>query len=100
MLMKVVAITACHTGIAHCYMAADRLIHAAQALSIQIKVETQGAMGIENKISKREFDSADHILLATEISPAESERYAGMNAIFVSVHDAINNPIDLLKKCK
>lgn len=98
--MKVVAITACHTGIAHCYMAAERLIHAAQALSIQIKVETQGAMGIENKISKHEFNSADHILLATEISPAESERYAGMNTIFVSMHDAINNPIDLLKKCK
>lgn len=98
--MRVVAITACHTGIAHCYMAADRLVQAAQTLSIQIKVETQGAMGIENKITKQEFDNADHILLATEISPAESDRYLGKPYTIVSVHDAINNPLDLLKKLK
>ncbi|MDD1782587.1 fructose PTS transporter subunit IIB [Enterovibrio sp. ZSDZ35] len=98
--MKVVAITACHTGIAHCYMAADRLIEAAQVLSIQIKVETQGAMGIENKISQREFDEADHILLATEITPSESDRYEGKNLTIVSVQDALNNPIALLKKFK
>ncbi|WP_028021437.1 PTS fructose transporter subunit IIB [Enterovibrio calviensis] len=98
--MNVVAITACHTGIAHCYMAADRLIEAAKALSINIKVETQGAMGIENKISKREFDSADFILLATEISPAESDRYEGKNPTIVSVQEAINHPLSLLKKFK
>ncbi len=98
--MKIVAITACHTGIAHCYMAADRLIHAAQSLSIQIKVETQGAMGIENKLSKREFDSADHILLVAEIFISESERYEGKNPISLSMQDVINNATDLLKKLK
>ncbi|STO43740.1 EIIBCA-Man [Grimontia hollisae] len=81
-------------------MAADRLVEAARSLNIQIKVETQGAMGIENKISKREFDSADHILLATEISPSESERYAGKPLTMVSVQEAINHPIALLKKLK
>ncbi|CZF79764.1 PTS fructose transporter subunit IIB [Grimontia sp. AD028] len=98
--MKVVAITACHTGIAHCYMAADRLVEAARTLNIQIKVETQGAMGIENKISEREFDSADHILLATEITPSESDRYAGKTLTITSVQEAINHPIALLKKFK
>ncbi|WP_394209338.1 PTS fructose transporter subunit IIB [Enterovibrio calviensis] len=98
--MKVVAITACHTGIAHCYMAADRLVDAARILNIQIKVETQGAMGIENKISKREFDAADHIVLATEISPAESDRYQGKPVCQVSVQEAINHSIALLKKFK
>lgn len=98
--MKVVAITACHTGIAHCYMAADRLMEAAHGLSIQMKVETQGAMGIENKLTKREFDSADHILLVTEISLAEKERYAGKKTILLSMQDAINAPVDALKKLK
>ena len=46
--MKIVAITACPTGIAHTYMAADALLKEAHKMNIQIKVETQGAMGIEN----------------------------------------------------
>ncbi|KLV05592.1 PTS fructose transporter subunit IIB [Photobacterium aquae] len=98
--MKVVAITACHTGIAHCYMAADRLTDAARALSIQIKVETQGAMGIENKLSKRDFDNADYILLAAEIKLSESERFEGKKTVLVSVQDAINKPEFLLKQFK
>lgn len=98
--MKIVVVTACHTGIAHCYMAADRLMQAAQRLSIQIKIETQGAMGIENKLTKREFDCADHILLVTEISLAEHERYAGKTPILLSMQDAINHPVDALKKLK
>lgn len=95
--MRVVAITACHTGIAHCYMAADKLINAAKKLSIKIKVETQGAMGVENKITPQEFDSADLIILATEITLQDAERFAGKKTTHVSIQDAINNPVSLLK---
>ena len=49
--MKIVAITACPTGIAHTYMAAEALEKAAIKMGHKIKVETQGAIGIENKIS-------------------------------------------------
>ena len=48
--MKIVAVTACPTGIAHTYMAADALQKAATGLGLKIKVETQGAMGMENAI--------------------------------------------------
>ncbi len=95
--MRVVAITACQTGIAHCYMAADRLMNAAKKLSIKMKVETQGAMGIENKITAQEFDKADLIILASEIKLEDEERYQGKKFVHVSMYDAINKPVHLLK---
>src|SRR6185369_3893176 len=49
--MKIIAVTACPTGIAHTYMAAEQLEKTAKTLGHQIKVETQGAMGIENELS-------------------------------------------------
>ena len=50
--MKIVAVTACPTGIAHTYMAAEQLEKTAKKLGHTIKVETQGAMGIENELSQ------------------------------------------------
>ena len=96
--MNVVAITACQTGIAHCYMAAERLMNAAKKLNLKMKVETQGAMGIDNRITAQEFDNADLILLVTEIALAEPERYQGKKTIQVSLSDAINKPVFILKK--
>lgn len=53
--MKIVAVTACPTGIAHTYMAADALSKAAPKKGLQIKVETQGAMGIENPLLRSRY---------------------------------------------
>ena len=55
--MKIVAVTACPTGIAHTYMAADALQKAATGLGLKIKVETQGAMGMENMLTARDIAS-------------------------------------------
>ena len=98
--MRIVAITACHTGIAHCYMAAESLLNAGKSLSIQIKVETQGAMGIDNKLSIEEFERANCILLAAEITLLESERYINKNIEVISLQDAINKPKTVLMKIK
>ncbi len=98
--MRVVAITACHTGIAHCYMAAESLLKAGESLSIQIKVETQGAMGIDNKLSMHDIERADFILLASEISLLESDRYANRAVEVISLQDAINKPKTVLLKIK
>jgi len=57
--MKIVAVTACPTGIAHTYMAAEQLEKSARAAGHQIKVETQGAMGIENELSAQEIREAE-----------------------------------------
>jgi PTS system fructose-specific IIB component len=53
--MKIIAVTACPTGIAHTYMAAEALQKAAAALGLKIKVETQGAMGMENSLTARDI---------------------------------------------
>ena len=62
--MRVVAITACPTGIAHTYMAADKLTETAKKLGITIKVETQGAMGVENRLTDQDVERADIVICA------------------------------------
>ena len=57
--MNIVAVTACPTGIAHTYMAAEQIEKTAKALGHHIKVETQGAMGIENELSAEDIREAD-----------------------------------------
>ena len=57
--MNIVAVTACPTGIAHTYMAAEQLAKTGKALGHKIKVETQGAMGIENQLSAEDIRNAD-----------------------------------------
>ncbi|MGH1410760.1 MAG: PTS fructose transporter subunit IIB [Aeromonas sp.] len=75
--MKIVAVTACPTGIAHTYMAADALQKAATALGLKIKVETQGAMGVENSLTARDIASADLVLIASDIEIEQKERFLG-----------------------
>ena len=72
--MKIVAVTACPTGIAHTYMAAEQLEKTARKLGHTIKVETQGAMGIENKLSPTEIQAAGVAILAVDIAIEEPER--------------------------
>ncbi|WP_421306577.1 PTS fructose transporter subunit IIB [Aeromonas veronii] len=75
--MKIVAVTACPTGIAHTYMAADALQKAATGLGLKIKVETQGAMGMENMLTARDIASADLVLIASDIEIEQKERFLG-----------------------
>ena len=90
--MKFVAVTACPTGIAHTYMAAAQLEKTAKKLGHTIKVETQGAMGIENELSQAEIDAAELVILATDIAIERSERFARIRQIKVSVHSVLKNP--------
>ena len=89
--MKIVAVTACPTGIAHTYMAAEQLEKTAKALGHEIKVETQGAMGIENEISAKEASSADVAIFAADIEVEKKDRFTG-RVIQVSVQQAIKDP--------
>ncbi|HNT00529.1 MAG TPA: fructose PTS transporter subunit IIB, partial [Candidatus Saccharicenans sp.] len=66
--MKLVAVTACPTGIAHTYMAAEQLERVARKLGLSIKVETQGAMGIENELDPDDIKEAAAVILAAGIS--------------------------------
>lgn len=96
-MMKMVAITACHTGIAHCYMATAQLTAAAKSLGISLKVETQGAMGIENRLSAQDIQNAEAILLVTEVALIGRERYAHRKTISIDLQEAIRQPKVALK---
>ncbi|MCU0235827.1 MAG: PTS fructose transporter subunit IIB [Acidobacteria bacterium] len=90
--MKIVAVTACPTGIAHTYMAAEQLEKTAKKLGHSIRVETQGAMGIENALSAREIREAGAVILAADIAVQGSERFAALKKVEVSVAEAIKRP--------
>ena len=96
--MKIVAVTACPTGIAHTYMAAEKLEKTAKALGHQIKVETQGAMGIENELSAADITAADGVIFAVDIQVEQRERFDGKKVVQVPVQDAIKDPKGVLAR--
>jgi len=96
--MRIVAVTACATGIAHTYMAAEQLEKTAKALGHQIKVETQGAMGIENELSDSDIRQAQVAILAADIEIERRERFNIVKVILVPVQEAIKDPKGVFDK--
>ena len=96
--MKIVAITACPTGIAHTYMAAEQLEKTAKSLGHQIRVETQGAMGIENELTSKDIRDADVAIFAIDIEVERRDRFSGKKIVQVPVQEAIKNPKGVLSK--
>jgi fructose-specific phosphotransferase system IIB component len=94
--MHILAVTSCPTGIAHTYMAAERLEKAARRLGHTIKVETQGAMGIENELTEDDIRRARVVVFAAGIPVRNSERFAGLRVVEASVQEAIKDPERIL----
>lgn len=93
----VLAVTACPTGIAHTYMAAEALEKAAQAMGIRLKVETNGSGGVQNALTAEEIAQATGILIAADKSVAMA-RFRGKRLISVPVADGIKRPEALLRQ--
>lgn len=89
--MKIVAITACPTGIAHTYMAADALVKAAPKYGVQIKVETQGAMGIENPLTSVDIANADMVLIVSDIEIEHADRFSNITTTQLSIEEVLLN---------
>jgi len=98
--MKFVAVTACPTGIAHTYMAAEQLEKTAKKLGHSIKVETQGAMGIENELSQADIDAAEAAIFAADIAIEQVERFARIRKIQVPVQAALKDPAAIFQKAQ
>jgi fructose-specific phosphotransferase system IIB component len=96
--MKIVAVTACPTGIAHTYMAAEQLGKTARALGHQIKVETQGAMGIENELSEGDIREAQVAIFAVDIEIEKRERFQSIKVVQVPVQEAIRDAGGLIAR--
>lgn len=95
--MKLVAITACPVGIAHTYMAAENLQKAADELGVDMKVETQGSIGVENELTDADIESADGIIIASD-KDVSKERFAGKKLLAVGVQEGIREPQALISK--
>ncbi|NMC78195.1 MAG: PTS fructose transporter subunit IIB [Chloroflexi bacterium] len=98
--MKVVVVTSCAGGIAHTYMAAEGLTKAAKKAGDQIRIEIQGSLGIEDRLSQKEIDSADLVIWANDIAVINPDRFANKTVIKVNPHEAITNPNEVLAKAK
>ena len=96
--MKIVAVTACPTGIAHTYMAAEQLEKTAAALGHEIKVETQGAMGIENQLTADDIAGAQVAIFAADIEVEGKDRFDALTIVRAPVQEAIRNPRRLFEK--
>lgn len=94
---KVLAVTACPTGIAHTYMAADALKAKAQELGIPFKVETNGSGGAKNELTEGDIADAVAIIVAAD-KQVEMKRFAGKHVIQVPVAEGIRKPKELLEK--
>ena len=94
---RVLAVTACPTGIAHTYMAAEALEKAAAQMNLSIKVETNGSGGVKNRLTAQEIEQADGIIVAADKN-VETARFAGKKVLFVPVSDGIHKPQQLLEQ--
>ena len=96
--MKVVAVTACPSGVAHTYMAAEAIKKAAQAKGHQIKVETQGSIGIENEITADDVKDADVVILTKDIAIKNTDRFEGKPTVKVAISDAVKKANAIIEK--
>nr|WP_092074161.1 fructose-specific PTS transporter subunit EIIC [Dendrosporobacter quercicolus]NSL47717.1 PTS transporter subunit EIIC [Dendrosporobacter quercicolus DSM 1736]SDM79622.1 PTS system D-fructose-specific IIB component (F1P-forming), Frc family /PTS system D-fructose-specific IIC component (F1P-forming), Frc family [Dendrosporobacter quercicolus] len=96
-MKRILAVTACPTGIAHTYMAAEALQQAAAEKQIAFKVETRGAIGLENELTAGEIAEAHAIIIAADTDVAE-QRFDGKPVVKVGAAEAIKNPEVLLAR--
>jgi len=93
--LKFVAVTACPTGIAHTFMAAEALQKAAKALGHSIKVETQGSVGAKNQLTPEDIAAADAVVVAAE-TKVDTARFAGKKLYLTSTKHALHNGQEVL----
>ena len=95
--LRVLAVTACPTGIAHTYMAAEALEKKGRELNIGVKAETQGSGGAKNILTREEIAACDGIIIAADKN-VDLARFDGKSVLRVPVSDGINRPEELIEK--
>lgn len=95
--MKLLAVTACTTGIAHTYMAAEAIEEVAKGKGYEVKVETRGSIGVENELTPEDIQSADAILVASDMA-VPMERFIGKKLLYVPISEAIKDAESLVEQ--
>ena len=102
--MKIVAVTACPTGIAHTYMAQEAIEKECRNRGYEVKVETQGSMGIENELEQEEIDEADAVILAIAVGIDGEERFEEKEeegkVITIDPSVVIKNPAEIIDQAE
>lgn len=94
---RILAVTACPTGIAHTYMAAEGLTKAADDMGIRIKVETNGSGGAKNVLTDDEIEACQGIIIAADKN-VDTERFKGKPVLFARVSEGIHRPEELINQ--
>jgi len=96
--MKIVGITACTAGIAHTYIAKEKLIIAAESLGHSIHVETQGSIGVEDALKSSDIADADIVIIAADIGINGMERFINKQVVEVPISTVVKSPKMLIQK--
>lgn len=90
--MRIIGVTACISGVAHTYMAADLLEKTAHKLGYIACIETQGALGIENTLTKEQINTADVALIIADINIEGQERFDKLRVVNLSIASFLRDP--------
>lgn len=96
--MKIVGVAACTAGVAHTYLAKEKLVTAANNAGHEVKIETQGTIGVEDELSTKEIEEADVVVIAADISISNRERFQDKKVLQIPTHVAMKSPKALIKK--
>ncbi|KEA51766.1 MULTISPECIES: PTS fructose transporter subunit IIB [Mangrovibacter] len=96
--MNIVCVAACTAGIAHTYIAREKLIKGAKQLGHQIKVETQGTIGTENELHPDDIAQADVVILAIDVKIKGEERFKNKRVVRVKTEVVIKSPVQFIEK--
>ena len=96
--MKIVGIAACTSGIAHTYIAKEKIVTAAKELGHEVHIETQGTIGTEDELTAQQIKDADVVIIAADIKVGGKDRFQGKRIVEVPTHIAIKSPKALLNK--
>lgn len=97
---SIVGVTKCPVGIAHTYMAAEKIKKAGEAAGYSVKVETQGASGTEDTLTQAEIDAADFVVLAIDVEIDGMERFVGKKVLFSNTPSAIKDAASLIAQAQ
>ncbi|EPA0827193.1 PTS fructose transporter subunit IIB [Enterococcus hirae] len=98
--MKIVGVAACTVGIAHTYIAQEKLENAAKKAGHEMHVETQGTIEIENELTPEQIKEADLVILAVDVKISGRERFEGKRIIQVPTEIAVKSPNKLIEKAQ
>lgn len=96
-MKRIIGVCACPAGIAHTYMAAENLERQGKKLGFQVKIETNGSGGVENRLREEDIKETDYVIIAAD-TRVEMERFRGKKLLEVSVTDAVRKVESVYEK--